>query len=90
MGRAVRPKEAKEYYCLQNNLVPALVGVRLNFYTDKADIFFREGLTDTWIGNKLLQHISTEDFSDLNPFKTPQDVPPSSELPEDDETPIPF
>lgn len=47
LGRAVRPKAAKEYYCQQNGLVPALIGVRLNFYTDKADIFFREGMTDT-------------------------------------------
>lgn len=47
LGRAVRPKEAKEYYCQQNGLIPAIVGVRLNFYTDKADIFFREGMTDT-------------------------------------------
>jgi hypothetical protein len=68
--------------------------VRLNFYTDKADIFFREGLTDTWIGNAQLMHVATVDFTNLNPFKNPSDVPPASELPDDDSTPpvddIPF
>jgi hypothetical protein len=63
----------------------------LNFYSSRADIFFREGLIDTWIGNTNLRHIGTTDFSGLNPFKN--DVPPVSELPEDDSTPsggIPF
>ena len=93
LGKAVRPKAAKEHYCLQHQLVPALVGVRLNFYTDKADIFFREGMTDTWIGNAQLLHVGTQDFSNLNPFKNPGDVLPASELPDDDTTPpddIPF
>ena len=94
LDRTLRPREAKEYYCKQNGLVPALVGVRLNFYTDMADVFFREGLTDTWIGNPQLQHVGQVNFSDLNPFKDPQDVPPASELPDDDATPpvddIPF
>jgi len=91
LGKAVRPKESKEYYCQQNGLRPALVGVRLNFYTDQADIFVREGMTDTWIGNKAMQHVGTVDFSDLNPFKHPWEVPPANELPQDDEdSDIPF
>lgn len=93
LGKAVKPRESKEYYCQQYGLKPALIGVRLNFYTDRADIFFREGMTDTWIGNKLLTHVATVDFADLNPFKHPEDVPPASELPDDDSTPpddIPF
>ena len=93
LGKAVRPKQAKEYYCMQHQLVPALVGVRLNFYNDTADIFFREGLTDTWIGNAKLLHVGTQNFSALNPFKNPEDVPPASDLPDDDTTPpddIPF
>lgn len=94
LKRTVRPKESKEYYCQQHGLIPALVGVRLNFYSDKADIFFREGMTDTWIGNKQLQHVATVDFSALNPFPNPENVPPASELPDDDSTPpaddIPF
>jgi len=61
-------------YCAANGLVPALVGVRLNFYTDRADVFFRPGLTDTWIGNSQMRHVATSDFSDLNPFQAPQQV----------------
>lgn len=87
------PMQEKANYCFQNGLQPALVGVRLNFYTDKADIFVRPGsFTDTWIGSSALQHVATQDFSKLNPYKNPQDVPPPSELPESDDTDadIPF
>jgi ribosomal protein S27E len=68
-GKAERAE--KITYCYQHGLKPALIGVRLNFYTDKAYIFFREGLTDTWIGNSQMIHAATVDFSDLNPFKSP-------------------
>lgn len=87
-----QPMNEKADYCFQNGLQPALVGVRLNFYTDKADIFVRPGsFTDTWIGSGALQHVATEDFSSLNPYKNPHDVPPPSELPEDDmDADIPF
>lgn len=68
-GKAERQEKIK--YCLTNGLKPALIGVRLNFYTDKAYIFFREGLTDTWVGNPKMMHVATLDFSDLNPFKSP-------------------
>lgn len=68
-GKAER--QAKIQYCLQNGLKPALIGVRLNFFTDKAYVFFREGLTDTWVGNSKMLHVGTYDFADLNPFKSP-------------------
>jgi DNA-directed RNA polymerase subunit RPC12/RpoP len=64
-------RQAKIVYCMTNGMKPALIGVRLNFYTDKAYVFFREGLTDTWIGNSKMQFVGTYDFSDLNPFKSP-------------------
>lgn len=64
-------RQGKIRYCLENGLKPALIGVRLNFFTDKAFVFFREGLTDTWIGNQQMVHVATVDFSDLNPFKSP-------------------
>jgi len=64
-------RAAKIAYCMANGLKPALIGVRLNFFTDKAYVFFREGLTDTWIGNKQMITVGTYDFSHLNPFKTP-------------------
>lgn len=63
--------KGKARWCLENGLKPALIGVRLNFYTDKAYIFFREGFTDTWISNAAMLHIATVDFADLNPFKSP-------------------
>lgn len=64
-------RHEKIAYCLANGLKPALIGVRLNFFTDKAFIFWREGLHDTWIGNSRMLHLATVDFSDLNPFKSP-------------------
>jgi hypothetical protein len=91
-GQYLRPAQVKTLYTEQQGLRPLLVGVRLNFYSSMADIFWREGFSDTWIGGKTLNHAGTEDFSHLNPFKTA--VPPAALLPEDDETPavdsIPF
>lgn len=88
LGKA-REVEAKRAWAVEHGLQPALIGVRLNFYTDKADIFFRPGFTDTWIGNPQLKHVATVDFSSLNPYKRPEDVPPPSEMPNDDSD-IPF
>lgn len=82
-GRAER--EAKIQLAKEMGLREGLLGVRLNFYTDEADIFFREGFSDTWIGSPKLIHIATIDFSDLNPFPTPEQVPPPNELPADDD-----
>ncbi|HMD81950.1 MAG TPA: hypothetical protein VKE92_11610 [Anaerolineales bacterium] len=80
-------QEGKLQYCKQEGLRPALVGVRLNFYTDKADIFVRpDSFTDTWIGAPSLSHVATVDFTDLNPFKRPEDVPQN--LPDDDNIPF--
>lgn len=67
--RAERMNKIK--YCFENGLKPALIGVRLNFYTDLAYVFFREGLSDTWIGNDKMMHVATVNFADLNPFKSP-------------------
>ena len=68
-GKAAR--SAKINYCYHHGLAPALVGVRLNFFDDLADIFFRPGMTDTWIGNKNMIHVGQVNFAHLNPFKTP-------------------
>jgi len=97
VGKA-EERAGKIRYCLSQGLTPALVGVRLNFYTDQADVFFRPGLTDTWIGNKQMRHVGTFDFSALNPFKAPTpegqaeavegaDIPDQSLATDDD---IPF
>lgn len=92
-GKIERQEKIK--YCLTNGLKPALIGVRLNFYTDKAYIFFREGLTDTWIGNAKMMHVATLDFSDLNPFKSPDPqaqalAVENANLPDQSEDDIPF
>lgn len=68
-------------------LKPGFLGVRLNFYTDKADIFFRPQFTDTWIGNPEMPHVAKVDFTEFNPYKTPSEVPPGNRLPDDDSTP---
>jgi hypothetical protein len=88
-------REQKILMAQQMNLIPAIIGVRLNFYSDVADIFFRPQLTDTWIGNPQLQHVAKTNFAYLNPYKEPYEVPDASQLPQDDSTPgasdgIPF
>ena len=85
--RAERSSKIK--YCLENGLKPALVGVRLNFYTDLAYVFFREGMSDTWMGNDKMMHVATINFAHLNPFKSPDPAARNLEiqnahLPEDD------
>lgn len=81
--------QGKMMYVESEGLRPALVGVRLNFFTDKADVFVRpDSFTDTWIGAPSLTPVATLDFTDLNPFKHPEDVP--HDLPEDDDSDIPF
>jgi hypothetical protein len=85
LNKTVPPRAGKYAYCKRNGLAPALIGVRLNFLTNHADVFWRsDGFIDTWIGNAKLVHVGTFDFSSLNPFKNPSDVPPSSQLPDDD------
>jgi hypothetical protein len=78
-------RQAKIKYCEDNNLKQGFIGVRLNFYTDQADIFFRPQFTDTFIGQAAMTHIGSVNFADLNPFRDPEDVPPPSELPTSDE-----
>lgn len=84
----VSPKESKIRYCQENGLTPGMVGVRLNFYTSKADVFARSGMADTWIGSANLPHVGTVDFSNLNPFPDPSEVPPPAQLPNDDDIPF--
>lgn len=66
-----KERQEKIIYCATHGMKPALVGVRLNFYTNQAYVFFREGLTDTWIGNQKMTHVGTYDFEDINPFRSP-------------------
>lgn len=88
MGGA-REVAQKKKAAIDAGYIPALIGLRLNFYSDKADIFFRPAMIDTWIGNPELKHIAKVDFTDFNPFKNPEDVPSPRSLPEDDNTPAP-
>ena len=82
---AERTKKIK--YCAENGLRQGLIGVRLNFHNDTADVFHRPQFTDTWVGAPTMTHLGTYDFSDLNPFKSPGEVPPN--LPEEHDD-IPF
>jgi len=82
-------RQQKIKYVNEHRLKPGLLGVRLNFYTNRADLFFRPAFTDTWIGNPQMKHVASVDFSEFNPFKRPEDVPPASQLPDDDAD-IPF
>jgi len=78
---------AKVKYCFDHQLRQGLVGVRLNFFTDEADLFWRPQFTDPYLGDTTMQHIGTLNFADLNPFRdpatgdhnvpqeTPQDIP---------------
>ncbi len=87
-GVKLPPRQMKIAWCERNGLQPGLLGLRLNFYHDKADLFWRPQMTDTWIGNALLEHVAAVDFADLNPFNKPEDVPPPSEMPDDDGIPF--
>jgi hypothetical protein len=53
-------------------LYPAMIGVRLNFYTNRADFFFQTEYKDRLM--TAMQHIGSTDFSSLNPFKRPEDI----------------
>lgn len=78
MGDANEVRD-KRNYCAENGLRPGLCGVRLNYYTNKADVFFRPQFTDPYYSDKNMTHVGTVDFSDLNPFRDPEtgamDVP---------------
>lgn len=82
----VSARASKIRYCEAHNLIPAMVGVRLNFYTSKADVFARIGMADTWIGSVNMPLVATVPFA--NPFPDPSEVPPPSELPDDDDIPF--
>lgn len=73
-------------FCIAHDLKPGLVGVRLNFYTDVADIFARQGIADTWIGSRNMPHVASVNFKSLNPYKDPSEVPPPGEMPDDDQS----
>ena len=83
---------AMNQFCQEYNLKPGMVGVRLNFYTDEADIFAREGFADTFVGSANMPHVGTVNFKSLNPYRDPSQVPPPSEMPndEDPDQDIPF
>jgi hypothetical protein len=53
-------------------LQPAMLGVRLNFYTNRADFFFAPEYRDRMMTN--MTHVGSTDFSKLNPFQNPEDV----------------
>jgi hypothetical protein len=79
-------KKDKLEFVEKEGLRPAIVGVRLNFHKSIASLFVRrDSFTDTWIGAKALIPVGDVRFDDLNPFKNDWEVPPPSQLPEDDE-----
>ena len=61
----------KVAYCQEHGLRQGLIGVRLNFYTDEADLFWRPQFTDPYLGDKTMTHVGTLNFADLNPFRDP-------------------
>jgi len=68
---------------LGKQLYPGMIGVRLNFYTARADFFFAPEYKDRLM--TAMQHVGFTDFSKLNPFKRPEDVQKMS-LPAQGET----
>lgn len=84
-----RERNKKIQKAAELGLKQGFIGIRLNFYTDKADVFFRPQFSDFWIGMPGTQHIATVDFDDLNPFRSPDAVPPPQYMPDDDSD-IPF
>lgn len=64
-------------------LYPAMIGVRLNFYTNRADFFFSTEYKDRLM--TAMTHIGYTDFTNLNPFKNLEDIPATS-LPQQGET----
>jgi len=68
---------------LERPLSPGVLGVRLNFYTNRADFFFAPEYKDRMMS--AMQHVGYTDFSSLNPFKRPEDVQKST-LPAQGET----
>lgn len=76
----------KLHRAMELGITPGLIGVRLNFYHNNADIFFRPQMSDTWIGQEGLTHIGKIPFHHLNPFKDPSKVPAVDQLPDDDTT----
>jgi len=57
---------------LGSQLAPGVLGVRLNFFTSRADFFFSSGFKDARM--TAMEHLGTSDFSKLNPFKKPEEV----------------
>lgn len=68
---------------LEKPLYPGLLGVRLNFYTNRADLFFAPEYKDRMM--TAMQPVGYTDFSNLNPFPNPEDVT-SMQLPPQGET----
>lgn len=60
-----------------------MIGVRLNFYTNRADFFFAPEYKDRLM--TAMKHVGYTDFTKLNPFKRPEDVQ-SMSLPQQGET----
>lgn len=77
--KIARTKELSDL--LEMPLEPAVLGVRLNFYTNRADFFFKVGLKDFMM--TAMDHLGEFDFTALNPYRDPTDVPPASMLPEE-------
>ena len=69
--------QRKRQFVAENAMRPALVGVRLNYFTNKADVFYRPQITDPYMGDQTMTHVGSLDFGDLNPFPEPgaQPVP---------------
>lgn len=53
-------------------LYPGMLGLRLNFYTNRADFFFAPEYKDRMM--TAMTHVGEYDFSALNPFKNPEDI----------------
>jgi len=80
-AKVQRARELGE--ALGHPLVEGLLGVRLNFYTGRADFFYAPEYRDRMM--TAMEHLADYDFSKQNPFR--DHVP--GELPQQGETPDP-
>lgn len=60
--------------CRQLQCQPALIGVCLDFYTNKAYVYFAEELEADWVPFNRMRHVLTTDFHIYNPFFRPAPI----------------
>lgn len=82
-GDTIRAKEqrVRELQAqLGTPLEGSMLAVRINFFNNRADFFHAVGFKDRLL--TAMEHIATTDFTHLNPFSNPADVPAVAEMEE--------